>query len=565
MVTELREALRKAAQNTLRRLDHDVAVASLATKPLLLHIRQNLFVPGYCVSVLRRTFAQHECGKDRMEVFRSELGHSAREYITLARLETASRLLRDTKLSVGLISQVVGYSDTPVLRMAFKRYFGLRPQEFRELALRVPSWPEEELLSVGLCRRLQFGALDAYRGKRLISWLQRLYAQPEAQNKSRCHAPMPIHGGKQDFEQSLAAELWKELANDTPDIQRSIIWHDIRFSSPALFHLMGEKILEVGRIDRHRGIEIAELSLDLLEANVGAFGGICIDLRALGWARLANARRLAQDFIGAEEAFGRATEEWERPRVNKNHGVEAEICDLKASLRMFQRRFEEAQALLSHSIGLCREHEHSKVLVRSLIQRAKIFDFQCKHSSAMSDLREALFLLDEHENPRLRLVAYHNLATSLTWVGKYNEVQSILPRVWSLCHSFGDQVMPHQIRWLEGLVAEGLGDQGSAEIMFKAAHSGFSELAEEHYAAAISLDLAFLCSYQGRFSSGLNFAREAVRFFDTHKINPEAVTAGRILRKAVIDKSLSTGVLRTARACRDAIWRDPTAELSVAV
>jgi hypothetical protein len=80
--------------------------------------------------------------------------------------------------------------------------------------------------------------------------------------------------------------------------------------SPALFELLSEKSREHGRRDRQRVVELAELALASVEACAEALGDRAIEMRALGWARLANALRLASAARSAS-----ATGRWGCPRV----------------------------------------------------------------------------------------------------------------------------------------------------------------------------------------------------------------------------------------------------------
>ncbi|HEX9732228.1 MAG TPA: helix-turn-helix transcriptional regulator [Thermoanaerobaculia bacterium] len=68
------------------------------------------------------------------------MGITPRQYLFEARMETASRLLRDTPLSVTVIAELVGYADPPQFRRAFKTWSGaLAPDEYRTRVRHVAS------------------------------------------------------------------------------------------------------------------------------------------------------------------------------------------------------------------------------------------------------------------------------------------------------------------------------------------------------------------------------------------------------------------------------------------
>src|SRR5688500_636738 len=94
-------------------------------------------------------------------------------------------------------------------------------------------------------------------------------------------------------------------------------------------------------------LELADLALSIAERVPGETNwrsrvqGYC-------WAHIANARRVANDHAGADEALARAWDLW---RVGAAHSdpellAEWRLLDLEASLRRDQRRFSESLELL---------------------------------------------------------------------------------------------------------------------------------------------------------------------------------------------------------------------------
>ncbi len=96
-------------------------------------------------------------------------------------------------------------------------------------------------------------------------------------------------------------EVWPRLSGLPYESQRLVVQQYV-FTSPELFDLLREKSRQEGRRDRQRGIELAELALLSLDVSAAALGERIHELRALGRAWLGNAKRLALDFPGAEEA-----------------------------------------------------------------------------------------------------------------------------------------------------------------------------------------------------------------------------------------------------------------------
>lgn len=66
-------------------------------------------------------------------MFKKECGQNFVEYISEIRMNKAKELLKNTNLSISLICEKVGYSDIKHFTQGFKKYTGLKPNEFRKL------------------------------------------------------------------------------------------------------------------------------------------------------------------------------------------------------------------------------------------------------------------------------------------------------------------------------------------------------------------------------------------------------------------------------------------------
>lgn len=77
--------------------------------------------------------AQVGLSLDRFERLAKQLFHlTPRQLLTKARVEAASRLLQDDRLSVAAIAQACGYSDHSAFTRQFRATVGLTPRAFRE-------------------------------------------------------------------------------------------------------------------------------------------------------------------------------------------------------------------------------------------------------------------------------------------------------------------------------------------------------------------------------------------------------------------------------------------------
>lgn len=171
--------LEVAAQPALERIRRDRDRASQRLRPMLEHIESHVFAPGLNVNHLKKA-----CGIRDNSIailFHSQIGQSPKTYISERRLETASRLLRDSDLRVWKIAEMVGYSGLGVFSKAFNRWAKQRPNAFRrqarDIACALPASPQP---TVEFMDRALSGALTDLEAGRLVERLLEIYPQLSA-------------------------------------------------------------------------------------------------------------------------------------------------------------------------------------------------------------------------------------------------------------------------------------------------------------------------------------------------------------------------------------------------
>ena len=308
--------------------------------------------------------------------------------------------------------------------------------------------------------------------------------------------------------------MGKAMCTEPYAVQRATVR---AHASPALFHKLREKSLEMGRRDRLQGVRLAELAVVSLEGCAKNLGAGIHDYRALGWAWVGRARRLANDHAAADEAFARAEAEWCVPRPSPDPVIEAEILDLKSALRLFQRRFDEALELASRSIDRLRLLDEPRLLARALVGWANIMIYRGDEPTARPCLQEALELVDSCDEPYLVLSAMSALANLHAQLGAHEEAAGVLPKAKALCTQLAFELGWHQLRWIEGLVKKGQGELETAASLFLDAKQGFEGLGELDCVAVITLDLGITYSEQGRASQVVELIQEAMPVFKTFR------------------------------------------------
>ncbi len=281
--------------------------------------------------------------------FREATGWTLRQYIERLRLEVADRMIRTAPdVELGWISLAVGYEHHGTFLNAYGKWLRETPTAARS----DPGPPEIDYLT---WRRGWRGRLDVGESWRVFEAWLRIYPAVEERLRELYGSPtVPaepwIEVDGERYERWLAEGFWQELRGLSFDEQRRRI-RRVRFHSTAFFDLLRKRSREQGRRDRRRGVELAELALASLEGCEDIFGDRMHDLRALGWAWLGNAHRLALDLPAASAAFDHSDAHWSAAGVRHEPRVAAEIDFLKGTLQMCQRSYAPALELVDRSGG----------------------------------------------------------------------------------------------------------------------------------------------------------------------------------------------------------------------
>jgi len=135
----------------------------------------------------------------------------------------------------------------------------------------------------------------------------------------------------------------------------------------------------------------------------------------------------------------------------------AQVLLLKASLRGNQQRFREAFTLLDRVIGTGRRCDDSHLCGKALIMRGFLLGLANDPESAIRHLQDGLEKLDPAADPRLVIVAQHNLTLYLAEGGRYCEALRLLESARPLYYQIGDPMSLLRLRWVEGKIASALG------------------------------------------------------------------------------------------------------------
>lgn len=281
-----------------------------------------------------------------------------------------------------------------------------------------------------------------------------------------------------------------------------------------------------------------------------------LQVRALG--ELANAYRLTDRFESADEMVTGALEALE----SKGSGdplLRVRLYDVKASLRMDQRRLGEALDLLDHVHTSYLDLGEIHLAGRALISKGSATFYADRPQEAVGILKQGLALIDPRQDPRLAATGQYNLLDALVEVGDLKEAGTVLLKS-SLRQDFSDDPLNLlKLRWLEGKIFSGSLKHRRAEEIFSEVKQGFIKRDRSYEAAVVGLELAAVYLRQRKAGEAEELAAEALETFQDLNVAYEARKAVMYLREACRQRVASATLVASVLRFLQKLERDPTA------
>jgi tetratricopeptide (TPR) repeat protein len=343
-------------------------------------------------------------------------------------------------------------------------------------------------------------------------------------------------------ERAGAASLYSELLRHPAERRPIVLRNCQRFHTWGFCELLLHRSQEQSFQDPVLGESLALLGIEVLDhLDPLSYGPASLeDLRARAWSYVGNARRIRSDLQGAEEAFEFA---FSFLRLGTGDPLEkALLLDLKASLLTKQRRLSSALELLRRAVDIFLEVGDKHRAGRALVSMSLAHATAGEPKSAVSLLYRALTLIDSAREPRLELIAWHNLIDNLSDTGQFMEARKLLIKARPLYKRFAPWLQ-HFRAGIKGKIARGLGQMDQAEAHFLAARNGFLADDAAYEMALTSMDLASLYAEQGRIVELKRIAEEMVPIFSSRQIHREALAALDYWRQAVEAEQASASLV----------------------
>jgi transcriptional regulator with XRE-family HTH domain len=343
-----------------------------------------------------------------------------------------------------------------------------------------------------------------------------------------------------------APVLWARLRRYAAGKRRVLVREVAEFQGWALCELLCDESVKAAADDPKEALGLAELAVELACRTAEPENW---RRRLEGYARAfqANAVRAGSKIAAAGEMFARALEVWESGAPADPAPLDANRrLDLEASLRRAQGRLQESLDLLDRGLA---EHPSGPAAGRLLLNRAKTLEELDDYAGAVAALREAAPQIDATIDPRLPLVLRHNLAWDLCHLGRAAEAELLLPEVRALAAGAGRRLDLLRLRWLEGLVAAGLGRTREAVAAFEEVRAGFQALNMPYDAALATMQLAAVyLEERGRSAEVKALARQAAPVFEAEGVHAEARKALAVFRRAAEEERATLDLARRLAA-----------------
>jgi tetratricopeptide (TPR) repeat protein len=352
---------------------------------------------------------------------------------------------------------------------------------------------------------------------------------------ARCHPRLAAIAR----EQAEAPALVAEILRHPPARRRVLVGNGERYLSLSVVEQLLKASKEQAYGDAKAGEELAALALSLAERlSPEAVGPpLLADARARCWSAIGNARRMASDLRGADEALATAEEALRsgtRDRLERGR-----LFQYKASLYCAQRRFGEAAGVLDRAIAIYRQAGELQLAAEVIVARAFVAKEVGFPERAIELLREASRLLAPTADPRLLLVVHHNLIDWLTDAGRALEAQGLMARSGEVYGRFDDAPTRLRRLWVQGKIARGLGQLAEATRLFDQVREGFGALGIGYDAALAALDQAGVAAQLGRTAEVKRLAEEMLPIFRSRDVHREAIAALIVFQRAAADEQAS--------------------------
>jgi tetratricopeptide (TPR) repeat protein len=358
-----------------------------------------------------------------------------------------------------------------------------------------------------------------------------------------CLRPLMIREEKRKKAEEARQEaeaLWPDLRTAGWKERRRLVETWPVYRTWAMAERVCEASIKAAAHKADQALELAVFALFIAERVEESFRartqGYC-------WGHIGNAKRVGEDFDGADRAFTRAWHLWQGGADTDPELLhEWKLLSLEASLRREQHRFPEALERLD--LAWKRSRGNKLAAARILLNKEHVFHQLEDFEEALNVLDEATPLIGELEDAQLHFALRFNRADNLARLGRHQEAAPLVPAVRAMAAGQGNGLSLTRVDWLEAKVKEGLGDKEEAMRLLEKVCDKFRSDQHPYDAALSSLDLARLKLEAGYTSEVRWLAVSLTGIFTSKKIHREALVALRLFYDAAMSDAATVELTR---------------------
>lgn len=374
--------------------------------------------------------------------------------------------------------------------------------------------------------------------------------------------------GRLAFERLRGWGHWSDLDPLLPNERLPAVVMQKDWHHWGLFRVLLDAARAYRSRDPQEAADIAQLALDVVELlDPKEAGGetAANDMRAKAFSILADCRRLAADLGGAREAIAEA---WKWNEEGTGDPLDkAEIYRSDAAYAATIGEFETAEAILEKALALYLALGEAHLQGRTLIQMAKTVG-DLDPEQGLVHIGRALELVNPVREPRLGLCAQHYLAWFLSAAGRPRDALGVLDRARPLYEEFPDDWVQLRLHWLQGRVAQALGQFGEAAAILRQVREEFCIRNLHRDFLMVSIDLAEANVAAGEMATALGFLTETTPIMAGWNLHRNALAAWLTFQKTLEERrALGAAALAplfdNLRRYYRRYWHVPAAEFAI--
>lgn len=524
---ELAALLIDAAQHEIH---SDYEKAHGGYKTLLLHIEGNLVNPNLDIQTARAAARLNGVNTYATE-FSRITGKKPRDYVESHKMKLAQTIRRHSKADNYVIAFAVGFKDQNLFSRNYKRVFGYPPSK-------EPRADQSETLAL----------------------LEHLKAEKRQRPEETLDPRSPANAAEISSESPCSDMnvFWGDMADMGLAKMKAHLRGQLEEINLGHFHLLLDKSIHVGRIDRARGQELAHAALYALKLAELASGDYFPNETVEGAANLANMYRMGFDFPGSRLWFNVA-DRYLPNDPEEEPLLRAKVDFLKAYLLWWQRHTESALSMVYDALPVIRQHGSPELLARILLLAADIHDHSGSPGRAMPLFEEALELTPYLDDVYLIFAARFNLTLLHVRSENASDAELHFKVVEEMYRDVENQIVPYHVSYLGGGVCRLNKRLKEAEVLYLEAIEGFSNAGLDIYAALVALDLALLYLDLGDERQAYLKAVSAIPSVSRFGGHKEAISALSILQEAGRREKITKQELKKALRHLELVRKDPIA------